>query len=46
MVKHRFDPYQDDDGHSELWRWTGNKPQMEQDLRDSLSRRKEDSMEV
>jgi hypothetical protein len=47
MVKHRFDPYQDLMTDTQgLRRWTGNKPQMEQDLRDSLSRRNEDSIDV
>ena len=47
MVNHGFDTALDLMTDTQgLWRWMGRKPQLAADLRDSLSRRNEDSIDV
>lgn len=46
LTFHKFDPVTDlkEDPHSGLWMWAGNKPQLEEDIRLSLTSRNEDEV--
>lgn len=45
--RHQFDPYTDlVRDHQGLWKWRGNKPGLERDIRRSLEARNEDSIDL
>lgn len=46
LIKHHFDPLQDIKRDCQgLWAWTGNKPDLERDVRQYFEQRNEDSMD-